>query len=149
VPRAPVTQSRSHAGLIPDADRVGILAEWLMAHDKAFWTADVSPKDAILQSPLPTKESELRELAGEYCVFWLEKKAAHPRREAVDATLTWEQWDRINFLCTKHAGILNGPDSTFEFCLKFLLVAKAKINKTLLMNCSAFHRITQRRFISK
>lgn len=46
-----------------------------------------------------------------------------------------------------NADILNEEDSTFNFCLAFLLsFDRVKLNRQLLIDCTFFHSRTKRRF---
>ena len=132
------------SGVIPVSERVQMLQDWIKSHDKEWWVKGFNAGSVVGSAPLPTSQVEINELAAKICTYW--QRAIQCKRESTVLELDDKGWDAIRETTAEHVEIKNEPDATFEFCLKFLLSKNVQCSRTLLLNSSAFHRLTKKRF---
>ena len=112
---------------------------YLRQNDKQFWVNATSFKEAIAGCPRKISVAKLKNLMVDTCRFW---KSPEIKRRAFTA----KQWDRLAAVAAEYAELLNEKDSSIEFCAKFLRSLCVIASPSVLMNSSAFHRVTNGRF---
>ncbi len=120
------------------------LIEFLKENDKRFYGESASFKMAKNKFCQDVPQNVLVHYVSNYCKYW--KCPDNPRAKRTSSTdLSSKQWERIIGKCSDL--VFREPDATLEFCIKWLSAqSQVGLNKSLLMNCSAFHRVTNNRF---
>jgi len=132
----------------PDADQIACVSSWLKHHDKEFWVKKTTIIFARNSAPVALTAKKFREIVSSSCIYWKSKEFKR-RQENIATCLDDDGWDAIKFATRKHRDVLVESDSTFEFCVLFLRSQGIVCSKRLLMNSSAFHRITENKYRRK
>ena len=131
--------------IVPREDQLTMIFEWMLANDKAWWVGGVTAAEIVASgsAPFPVDATFLMTRRGGLCKWWgTDKKCRQP---FLKEDLDQDGWDEIRREVINNDELLSEDDSTFDFCLKFLLFRKVRVNRLLLLNCAAFHRITNQR----